>query len=160
MMADLASDNPQSCRRAYEALVTMGELAVPFLVEALSSHNERMRREAAKALAQIGSPELVPIWINLLEDEDCDVRWFATEGLIRAGDKAIVPLLRGLEQYSDSVLFRMGAHRVLYHLARGNMAAILGPVVQALEDIEPSLEVIVAAFQALDLLQAKTDIVR
>ncbi len=151
-MAELTSPNIRGRVRAREELVRMGEPAVAPLLQAMNSGGEQLRREAARALCEIPSTALIPIWLDLLEDADCDFRWFATKGLIAAGRAASVPLLRALEHRSDSVLFRDGARRVLYTLAHGDLRAILTPVIRALEDVEPALEVIIASYEALDEL--------
>lgn len=155
LMADLTGNNLRARRRAREQLVEMGESVVPALIDAIKSRDEQRRWEAAKTLSQISSPKAVPIWIDALEDEDCDLRWYATEGLIAAGEASIVPLLYALEHRPDSVWFRAGAHRVLSHLAHGDLADVLVPVLSALEDVEPSLGVCVAAYRALDLLKSR-----
>ncbi len=154
LIADLRSDNSKIRRRARNALMDIGEPAVAPLLEALGSRDELLRREAAKTLSQISSATAVPVWISTLEDQDCDLRWYATEGLIAAGDAGLVPLLRALEHQPDSVWFRAGAHRVLSHMLGGDLVDILGPVLLALEDVEPALGARVAAFEALSRLGA------
>ncbi len=158
LIADLTRGNIRSRRRARDALVKMGKTAVRPLIDALGSHDERLRRQAAKTLSQISSPTAIPVWINALEDEDCDIRWFAVQGLVTIGDQALAPLLHGLERHSDSVLFREGARRVLSRMAQGDLAEILAPVLLSLEDVEPALGVLVTAFKALDQLKARASV--
>ncbi len=158
-MADLTSPKIRDRQRAREQLVRMGEAAVAPLLDALTGRDIALRREAARTLSEIGSTALIPIWLDMLEDEDCDFRWFAIKGLIATGEDAVVPLLRDLERRSDSILFRDGARRVLHALARGALAPILAPVLSALDDIEPALGVLVPAFEACGQLQIRRSIV-
>ncbi len=159
-MAELTSKDIRARRRGREGLVMMGEAAVAPLLQAMNGRDVDLRREAARTLCEISSVAMIPVWLDLLEDQDCDFRWFATKGLIAAGDGVIIPLLRDLEHRSGSILFRDGARRVLYHLAHGDLVTILVPVIRALEDVEPALEVIVAAYQALDALRQRAAILR
>ncbi len=152
-IAELTNRNLRSRRAARDALAHMGERAVAPLIGALNSRDEQLRWEAAKTLVEISSPTTIPVLIGALEDENCDVRFLAAQGLIAQGSHAWVPLLQALEHHSGSILFREGAHRVLYQWARGDLAPILLPVIVALEDVEPSLEAPVAAFQALQALR-------
>jgi HEAT repeat protein len=113
--------------RARRSLVAIREPAVRPLVEALASRKQWVRWEVAKALGQIGSP---------------------------SSAEALVPLLHALVERSDSVWVLEGAHHVFHDLARGrpDLKDVLQPVLAALEDIEPSLEVPVAAEAVLNKL--------
>ena len=81
------------------------------------------------------------------------MRWLAGEALIRLGRGALAPLLRGLEGSSDSIWFRDGAHHVLSSLIRDGVADEAIPVLEALENLEPSVEAPVAAYHVLEDLR-------
>ncbi len=155
LLNELTSNSIRLRHQARERLARMGEAAVPFLIQALNSRDEQLRWEAAKTLDEIASPSTVLALMGALEDENCDIRWLASEGLIALGDKALVPLLEALEHRSDSAWFREGAHRVLFKLARGDLAQALLPVVVAMEDVEPAVEVPPAAYTALVAMRRK-----
>jgi len=123
----------------------MGKAAVPSLVEALKSNNCLMKWEAAKSLGEIGDPEAAPALVKALEDEEFDVRWLAAEGLIKMNINALKPLLKALEYRGDSALLREGAHHVFHDLTKGGLRKYLGPVLAALEALEPGREVAWAA---------------
>jgi HEAT repeat protein len=152
LIADLASQSPLVRANARQSLVTMRGPAVAPLIEALADPKLQVRWEAAKALSQIADPAAAPALVQALRDRGFGVRWLAAEGLIALGSKGLVPLLRALIDHSDSVWLRQGAHHVLHDLAKGNLKDLLQPVVAALEDVEPSLEVPVAAETALHAL--------
>jgi sporulation protein YlmC with PRC-barrel domain len=151
MIADLARDVPLVRVSARESLVAIGGPAVPALVEALGNPNRHLRWEAAKALSQIGDPAAAEALVKALEDELFGIRWLAAEGLIAVGREGLKPLLRALIQRSDSDWLRQGAHHVLHELARTGLEEVR-PVLAALEDIEPSIDVPLVARTTLDAL--------
>lgn len=159
-------------QEARRSLVAIGEPAVPLLIKTLSSRKTRVRWEAAKALEEIRSPLAVPALVKTLEDKEFDVRWLAAEALIRIGPECLGPLLRALIKHSKSVWLRESAHHILNHMAGGdymvehhlvdhpaprspNVREIIRPVVAALRDTEPLMQVPVAARKALEALEAQ-----
>jgi HEAT repeat protein len=141
--------------RARLLLVDIGSPAVPYLVQALEdpAAEECVHWEAAKALSDIGDPLAAPALIGILgQDEHFGIRWLAAEGLIALGRTGLVPLLNALIQRSDSAWLREGAHHVLRILAGRGLYAQVAPVLTALEDIEPAVQVPPAARAALDAL--------
>jgi len=152
LVAELVCDDVITCQKARRQLVAMGHRAVPSLVKELGSKKYWVRWEAAKALAQIGDPTATTALIKALEDKEFDVRWLAAEGLINIGREAVVPLLEALIDRPKSTWLRQGAHHVLHDMDRGDLNKVLRPVMSALEDVEPYVEVPVAARKALDRL--------
>jgi HEAT repeat protein len=152
LIADLGSEDGIVRVRARKSLVSIGHAAVGPLVEALTSKREWLRWEAAKTLAQIADPSATQALIGALQDKMFDVRWLAAEGLIHIGNKAIKPLLEAVIKQPDSLWIREGTHHVLHDLPENNLKEPLKPVLHALEDVEPSLEVAIAAEAALNLL--------
>jgi len=155
LMTDLACDDLILCQKARRQLVVMGHKAVSSLVKALGNKKYWVRWEAAKALAQIGDPTATAALTKALEDKEFDVRWLAAEGLINIGQKAVAPLLEALINNAKSIWLRQGAHHVLHDMNRGDLDELLRPVMSALEDFEPYVEVPVAARKALDMLVPK-----
>jgi hypothetical protein len=153
LTAQLASDDGLVRVNARQSLVAIGAPAVASLIEALRDANSQVRWEAAKALSEIVDPAAAPALVRALQDRGFGVRWLATEGLIALGSRGLTPLLRALVERSDSVRLRQGAHHVLHDLARRrDLTQVLQPVLAALDGIEPSLQVPVAAEAALEAL--------
>ena len=155
MMAILAGDESLARQQARQSLVDIGKPAVAPLMKALKSpeSNFHLRWEAAKALSELEDPAAAPALIRALEDDDnFSVRWLAAEGLIALGRDGLAPLLKALVKRSNSASLREGAHHVLRMLDEGDLHYQVAPVLAALEDIEPVLEVPVAAHAALDAL--------
>jgi hypothetical protein len=153
LMDALASTDGVERHAAREQLEEIGRPAMPFLIRALQSPSAYARWEAAKALGEIGDASAAPALVGALEDEKAAVRWLAATALTNLGRDALVSLLRGLESNSDSNWFRDGAHHVLRDLIREGVADEAIPVLEALEDIEPSIEAPVAAYHVLQDLR-------
>jgi len=81
--------------RFAETLGDIGEPATPFLVEALSSHEDVVvRRAAAKTLTIIADPEAVPPLLKaFLNDKDTVVKGSSAGALARTGEAAAPFLL-------------------------------------------------------------------
>jgi HEAT repeat protein len=152
LIAELGSKDGMVRVRARKSLVNIGHAAVGPLVEALASKQEWVRWEAAKTLAQIGDPSATQTLIEALHDKKFDIRWLAAEGLIHIGNKAVKPLLAAVIKQPDSLWIREGVHHILHDLPESGIKETLKPVLRALEDVEPSLEVAIAAEAALNLL--------
>lgn len=66
----------------------------------------------------------------------------------------VIPLLVALEhEIRSTSCLHEGAHRILRAQLGGRFGAALAPVVAALEGVEPSLTVPLAAYHALDQLR-------
>ncbi len=141
LITNLSSDDSIIRIKARMSLVSRGREAVQYLLVALSDRDQWVRWEAVKALSQIQDPTSIEGLVNALMDKMFDVRWIAAEGLIAIGNKSLVPLLQALIDNPDSVWMREGAHHVLHDLSRGSLKEILRPALDALEDVEASLEV-------------------
>lgn len=151
MIDALGSDSGPVRQQARHDLVELGSLAVGPLIEAIGDPNIHRRWEATKALSAIGDARAASCLVQTLEDEDPGVRWAAGNGLIDLGEDCLEPLLRALIDRGGSVWLREGAHHVLHALVREGMEE-LSPLVDALEDIAPTVEVPVVAYQVLDAM--------
>jgi hypothetical protein len=153
----LASTNGLERHVARERLEEVGRPAVPYLVSVLRSPSAHARWEAAKALGKITDPGAAPALVRALEDEKAAVRWLAATALISLGRDALVPLLQSLEDNSDSIWFRDGAHHVLRSLITDGVADEAIPVLEALEEIEPGIGAPVAAYHVLQDLRERAE---
>jgi HEAT repeat protein len=152
LVQDLNSYHWQTRFHARESLVAIGRPAVASLTKALFDPRRQVRWEAAKALGEIADPAAAPALVKTLEDREDDIRWLAAEGLIALEKEGLIPLLQALVHHSDSEWLRAGAHHVLRKQVDVNVMDIVEPVLAALEDIEPSIQVPPAAQRALDAL--------
>lgn len=156
LITNLGSSNCLARQSARSALVKIGRRSASALVSALSSPNELIRWEAAKALSAIGDPAAAPALVEALEDDDFSVRWLAAEGLIAIGLDGLPVLYRALIQHSDSSWLREGAHHVLHNLAVQGFYESVDIVLVALQGMEPVLEVPFAAEAGLARLAVRS----
>ena len=154
LIARLGSADPRARRRAGNGLIAAGPLAVSALTEALEDRNPAVRSEAARALGRIRDAAVAAALVRRLEDESREVRWTAAEGLVALGKDGLIAVLRAMMQERESVRRREAAHHVLRDLAEGDLGDIVRPVLAAIEGIEPSLTVPLAAHAALHQLEA------
>lgn len=61
-----------------------------------SPANERLKEEIDKIIHLVADSRSITALINLLNDNEADVRWIAAESLIKIGRKSIEPLLRSV----------------------------------------------------------------
>lgn len=155
LIEQLASHDGTIRQTARQALIECGHDAVPHLVGALRDRDSQVRWEAAKALVSLHDPVTALALVQALQDENSGVRWIAAEGLIALRFDGIYPLLQELIQHSDSVRLREGAHHVLHTLADDGLSYYVEPVVQAIDDVEPVLQVPVAAYYALQAIRSR-----
>ena len=153
LISNLANKDSIARIKARASLVSYGHRAVEPLLEALSSKNQWVRWEAAKALSQIHDISSINGLINALRDEMFDVRWLAAEGLIAIGRKSLKPILQALVELPDSIWMMEGAHHVLHEIEKGDLEGVLEPVVKGLEHIDGAIEVPFIAEAALNKLQ-------
>jgi len=152
LIAKLAAKDGREREKARGSLVAIGSPAVADLIELLEAHNEQVRWEAAKALAEIADPAAADALVKTLEDKVFDVRWLAAEGLIKLGQVGIVPLLKALVERSDSPWLRDAAHHVFHDIAVGELEDLLEPIMNSLEDAESVIETPLIAKAILDRL--------
>lgn len=97
---------------ALNALVELGEPALPRLVKALKDKDENVRKQAVKALGLIKHPKAIDPLIDMLADSDFYIRVMAAAGLEAIGDdrgrEAIKPLMK-----DPDMVVRMRVERIL-----------------------------------------------
>lgn len=150
LIAQLAHHDPAARQTAREKLVQIGGHAVTrALVAEFIDPLPHVRWEAAKALASIADPVAAHGLMHALDDDDDDVRWVAGEGLIALHEVGLTTVLSGLTKRARSLAFCRGAHHVLRELRAEGNAAIINPVLDALDSPDPEIAAPVAAYQAL-----------
>jgi uncharacterized protein (DUF302 family) len=140
LIMNLSSNDEILRIHSRESLVKIGKPAIPQLVEALMRGSHWLRWEAAKALGEIGNPTAAPALVEALKDEEFDVQWLAAAGLIKMKAGGVEPLLHALMAEADLPRIRDGAHHVIRELIKGELKEYLTPVLSALENIGPSIQ--------------------
>jgi len=112
----LNSKNYRKRIDARSALVKMGKTIIPQMHKLLESESNLLRRRAVKIIALIADRRSIPVLINLLGDNNFEIRWIAAEGLIRIGRYSILPLLESVRDGDSSFIHNKGVHHVLLGL--------------------------------------------
>ena len=152
LIADLSSSDDFTRLKARKELSETRMPAYTSLLEALRDRNCLVRWEAVNILGAAGDPEIVPALVSALEDSEFEVRWVATEALIRMGTKGLEALFQALIERADSAFLRERAHHVLHKLATGDLKVFLTPLLIALESSEPAVEVPSVALHAMETM--------
>ncbi|MFO8011052.1 MAG: HEAT repeat domain-containing protein [Dehalococcoidia bacterium] len=155
LVNDLVCDDIITCQEARRELVTIGKPAVQPLIDAMSNHmnNQWVRWEATKALGQIGDPAATEALIDALEDANFDIRWLAADSLVSVGRGVVPRILQRLIQRPESDRLRLASHHIFRDLPGKDIREILSPVSKAIEGNDPSVEVPMAAREALNKLK-------
>ncbi len=102
----LGSDDNLSRKMAVEALVEVGELVVPKLIDSLKDENYLVRCGAVQALGPGKFPEAVPVLASALRDTSAEVRWNAAVALGMIGDSnASEALKAAADDANETVAF-------------------------------------------------------
>jgi HEAT repeat protein len=127
VIADLGSDDFNVRARALATLVAQGRAAVPELTEALRTGDERVRPQAAQALAEVVDPGSAETFAAVLEDPLAEVRGQAAVGLARLGDpRAPDALAATLDDLPDLLHYPYtGAVYALIDLGRPALPAVV-----------------------------------
>jgi HEAT repeat protein len=148
--------DPIQCRKARRQLINIGGAAVPTLIAAASNGGSMKRWEALRALGSIGGEDALKALISHLGDSDPGIRWVASDSLLKIGERALKPVLRGVISNGKSAPFRDGAHHFLMDAATGSdpHTPIIEPVIKSLEEPEAGLAAPIAAEMALEKMRA------
>lgn len=92
-----------------------------------SSLNELLKSEVEEIIRFVSDKRSINALINLLDDEDFDVRWIAGESLIRIGRESIVPLTN-LIRSGRKFSYPGKVYYVLRHLLTGSEKDALKPL--------------------------------
>lgn len=69
---------------------------IPRKHKQFSPVNDRLKEEVDNIIHLVADSRSIPALINLLDDDETDVRWIAAESLIKIGRKSIIPLLKSV----------------------------------------------------------------
>lgn len=128
-------------------LLAIGSPAVPALLEAVHVERGESRLELVKLLRQMAEPSTAGTFVELLSDNNFDVRWEAVEGLSTLGYDSLDPLISAMIKNPGSMKLRNGAHHVLHHVASQGYYTLLKPLMMATESTMPNIEIPAAAIQ-------------
>lgn len=154
----LAGDQPLPAREARNALIALGALACPALVEATRQPDTNIRLGAFKVLAKTATPDCAPALIEALKDPDGGVRYLAAEALVSAGPGVIPQLLAALMRDSGSAWLKDGARHVLQALRQHPdcREEVLAPVCRSLNGSSSDVSLMTVVSDALRQMATPT----
>lgn len=116
LILDLCSDDGVRREKSRHSLVRMGNNAIDYLADFITSSDSLLRWEVTKTLSEIATPFAAPVLVEALEDELTSIRWIAAKGLIKLGKQGAIETLKALIENPDSPFLMEGAHHVLHDL--------------------------------------------
>ena len=157
LRADCRSGDPDKQLSALLELIKVhDEPSLPDIIPLLSSSDEQVRAEAARAVGYLGSAEtttLAPLLRPLLSDANDMVRDEAVEALGLLVYPPFTAILKGILQQDPSWLVRASAAEAL---GRYQDITILPALEQVLHNVHEEVEVQVYAARSLGLLTDAT----
>ena len=149
----LTDTDPEVRKDARVSLIIYGKLAVCPLIAAMGWPNNELRLIIVELLSKIHNPTAVPALVEVLDDNNCELRRAAAENLIGFRQHAVKPLLTALAEDAHSVWMREGAHKVLLALLElGYLNEPGQMVLDALRSDFPETAVSPAARIALEMM--------
>ncbi len=103
----------------------------PARKQLISPVTEWLNREVESIICTVADKRSIPALINLLDDNEFNVRWIAAESLIRIGRKSIVPLLLELRD-GRNFNYPGKAHHVLQSLLTKSEKRSMQPLLSTL----------------------------
>lgn len=156
LIKNLHNANGLVRQRARQSLTHFGNEAMTALIGVVQNESGQARWEAIETLSLMNAPSAVPVLVEALKDDDVGIRWAASNALIAQDRATLKPLFEVLEKEAGfgSFRFRQVAHHILHVLNdRHRLSAKENKVLEALDGIEPVVEVPWAAKAALEDLE-------
>jgi hypothetical protein len=146
LISQLRCGDAEACSDdARTQLLAIGTPAAQAIMEAMRVEKGAARVEMAKLLRQMADRSTAGALIQLLSDDDFDVRFEAVEGLSSLGYDGLEPLIAAIIRSPGSLKLRGAAHHVLHHVASLGYYELLKPLMMAIEGPIPNVEVPAAA---------------
>jgi len=142
--------------RIFMALVNLGNVAVPVLLDFAHSNSSWMRWHSIRALGAIRDPRALPVLVHALQDSDHGVAWMAAKGLASLGRECVEPVLRMLSTAHMTPWVVETASYVLQAQvhAHKELKPALDPLLQQMHQAAYRSGTGYAALKALEQLQA------
>lgn len=145
----LTSDNGLLHREARRALQSMGCRAEPAWVELLQHSDSHIRWEASRGLGEIGNAKAALILAEGLFDENYAVRWATADVLANLGESAVPATLTLLSRYPLDEKPRQAAYHALHGISNRTIQERIKSLIDALRDPAASVNVPVVAQRLL-----------
>ncbi|HLW00756.1 MAG TPA: HEAT repeat domain-containing protein [Ktedonobacterales bacterium] len=138
-----------------QALLQLGAVSVPALVEAAPTPDSWVRWHVLRVLGELHNLRGLRPLVDALADEDFAVAWMAARALITMDTPVVEEVLRLLLRAPDTPRLMETAGYVLRAQTRPEMKALLGPVLQSMHQTDYRVAVPLAVEGALEQLAAR-----
>lgn len=151
----LHGSDEQQGSQIFQALVTLGHIAVPGLLEASQSRSAWIRWQSIRALGEIHDGRALSRLVYALNDTDRGVAWMAAKSLTAFGGAAIKPVLRLLTMVEMTPWLAETAAYVLSKQFPGHseLKPYLDPVIQQMQHTVYRAGTCYTAMKALNQIQ-------
>lgn len=151
LLQALRGADEQMGSQIFVALVQIGRVAVPPLIEASASGSAWMRWHCIRALADIDDLQALPVLVQALRDSDHSVAWMAAKGLVKHGKWTVGPVLRLLTTADATPWLVETAAYVLSSQSQRNakLKPYLEPVLQNMRGVAYKVATPYVAMKAL-----------
>lgn len=151
----LSSADERLSSQVFMALVGLGHVAVPVLLDFAQSKSGWMRWHSIRALSAIRDPRALPVMVNALQDADHSVVWMAAKGLEPWGRDSIEPVLHMLCNTRMTPWVVETASYVLHAQCQkhSELKPYLDPLLQQMHQAGYRSSTSVAALKALEQIQ-------
>ncbi|HYT27763.1 MAG TPA: HEAT repeat domain-containing protein [Ktedonobacteraceae bacterium] len=156
LLGALQGADDQLGSQIFSALIKLGPLAVPALVQESKGGSAWKRWQCVRALGDIHDLRALPVLVKALEDSDHSVAWMGAKSLVHFGKSGIRPVLETLISASMTPWLAETASYVLNSRMQRDsaMKPYLEPLVQRMRESGFRVGTSVAARKALDQLVA------
>jgi HEAT repeat protein len=139
----------------FMALVNLGHVAVPALLETSKSASPWMRWHSIRALGEIRDSQAFPALVQALQDGDHSVAWMAAKGLVPFGKRCIEPVLHLLTMAEMTPWLRETSSYVLTRQSQNHpdLKPALDPLLQQMHQAAYRAGTGYTALKALDQLE-------
>jgi hypothetical protein len=96
LLSALHGADEEQSSQIFMALVNLGHVAVPALLDSSRSHSSWMRWHCIRALCALRDRRALPALVQALGDSDHSVAWMAAKGLAPFGKDCVEPVLQML----------------------------------------------------------------
>ena len=138
----------------FSALVRLGPVAVPALIENSTNSSPWMRWHCIRALGNIRDPRALLVLVRALSDTDHAVAWMSAKGLVPFGRRSVGPVLRLLMSAPVTPWLVETAAYVLSNQRNPRLKPYLKPVLEQMHGIEFHVGTMLYAHKALSQLIA------
>jgi hypothetical protein len=146
--------NDQLSCQIFAALVSLGPVALPALIELSTSKPMWTRWHCMHALGEFNDLRVLPILVQALTDSNESVAWMAAKGLVQFSRLSVGPVLHLLSSADVTPWLVETASYVLKNQSDSKLKPYVDPVLKEMHEVDFRISTMIAAQKALKRLLA------